>query len=79
LFEDDPEAYQEALRKLLARLTEHNPAFAQQLQAVAQQANIQTGGVQGSVNVSGQGNVDLAAGVNTGTMTYHARADKDDQ
>ena len=45
---------------------------------MTQQANIQTGGVQGSVNVSGQGKVDLAAGVNTGTMTYHARDDDKD-
>lgn len=76
LFEDDPETYQEALRKVLTRLAEQNPAFASQLQTVAQQANIQTGGIQGAVNVSGEGKVDQAAGVNTGTMTYHARGDK---
>jgi hypothetical protein len=29
------------------------------------------------VNVSGEGKVDLAAGVNAGTMTYYARADND--
>jgi hypothetical protein len=75
LFEDDPDTYQEALRKVLARLAEQNPAFASQLQTVAQQANIQTGGIQGSVNVSGEGKVDQAAGVNTGAMTYHARDD----
>jgi hypothetical protein len=79
LFEDDPDTYQEALRKVLARLAEHNPAFAQQLQTVAQQANIQTGGVHGQVNVSGDGKVDQAAGVNTGTMTYQARHDDEDK
>ena len=47
------------------------------LQTLAQQANIQTGGVQGAVNVYG-GKVDQAAGVNPGTMTYHARADDQD-
>jgi len=76
LFEDDPDTYDEALRKVMTRLAEQSPAFATQLQTVAQQANIQTGGVQGSVNVSGQGKVDQAAGVNTGTMTYQARDDK---
>ena len=73
LFEDDPDIYQEALRKALTRLAERSPAFATQLQTLAQQANIQTGGVQRAVNVSGEGKVDQAAGVNTGTMTYHAR------
>lgn len=77
LFEDEPETYDEALRKVLARLAERSPAFAQQLQTLAQQANIQTGGIKGAVNVSG-GKVDQAAGINTGTMTYHARDDDED-
>jgi len=75
-FEDDPELYEGALKTMLTRLADRSPAFAGQLQSLAQQANIQTGGVQGSVNVSGQGKVDQAAGVNTGTMTYNARDDK---
>jgi hypothetical protein len=74
LFEDDPDTYQEALRKVLARLAEQNPAFAGQLQTVAQQVNIQAGGVHGTVNVSG-GKVDQAAAVNQGTMTYNTRDD----
>jgi|SRR5215213_9273983 len=77
-FEDEPDDYREALERKLLRLAETNPAFAQQLQTVAQQANIQTGGVQGSVNVSGEGKVDQATGVNTGTMTYQARSDDKD-
>ncbi len=77
LFEDDPDTYDEALRKVLTRLAEQNTAFATQLQTVAQQANIQTGGVQGSVNVSGEGKVDQAAAINQGTMNYNAREDKD--
>jgi hypothetical protein len=72
-FEDDTELYEGALKTMLTRLADRSPAFATQLQTLAQQANIQTGGVQGSVNVSGQGKVDQAAGVNTGTMTYNAR------
>jgi hypothetical protein len=67
LFEDEPDTYQGALEKKLTDLATRSPAFATQLQTLAQQANIQTGGVQGSVHVSGQGN--------TGTMTYHARDD----
>jgi len=78
-FEDDPELYEGALKTMLTRLADRSPAFAQQLQTLAQQASIQTGGVQGSVNVSGQGKVDQAAGVNTGTMTYNARDDDKDE
>lgn len=76
-FEADPDDYREVLEKKLARLAERSPAFAQQLQALAQQANVQASGVQGSVNVYG-GKVDQAAGVNTGSMTYNARIDDDD-
>jgi hypothetical protein len=78
-FEDDPETYQEALQKTLARLAERSQPFAQQLQTLAQQAQIQTGGVQGSVNVSDQGRVyGTAAGVNTGTIsgTYNIGSDE---
>jgi hypothetical protein len=57
---------------VLARLAERSPVVATQLQTLAQQTNIQTGGVQGSVNVSEGGKVDQAAGVNTGTVTYNA-------
>jgi len=75
-FEDDPELYEGALKTMLTCLAERNQAFATQLQTAAQQANLQTGGVQGSVNIYG-GKVDQAAGVNTGTMTYHAGKDED--
>jgi hypothetical protein len=69
-FEDDPDTYEKALQKTLARLAERSQPFAQQLQTLAQQANIQTGGVQGSVNVSDQGRVyGTATGVNTGTIS----------
>ena len=78
-FEDDPEMYEGALRTMLTRRADRSPAFASQLQTVAQQAQIQTGGVQGSVNNSGtiKG---AAVGVNTGTIsgTYNFGADKDD-
>jgi hypothetical protein len=78
-FEDDPEMYEGALKTMLTRLADRSPAFAQQLQTAAQQANIQTGGTRGEVNVSGQGKVDQAAGVNTGTMNYQARDDAGDR
>ena len=70
LFEDDPETYEEPLKKVLISLAGRNTAFAGQIQTLAQKANIQTGGIQGSVNVSGQGKVyGPATGVNTGTMS----------
>ena len=69
LFEDDPETYEEAMRRVLERVANRSEPFAQQLRTVAQQANIQTGGVQGTVNVSGQGKVyGPTAGVNEGDM-----------
>lgn len=77
MFADEPDTYQTALEKKLADLARRSPAFAQQLQALAQQANIPTGGVQGSVNVSGQGRVyGPATGVNTGAMTYNAHDER---
>jgi len=79
-FEDDPELYEGALKTMLTRLTDRSPAFAQQFQTLVQQANIQTGGVQGSVNVSGQGRISgVAGGVITGDVTYHARDDDKDE
>jgi len=77
-YQQSPQLFEPVLSKVLTDIATREPAFATQLQTVAHQANIQTGGVQGSVNVSGQGKVDLAAGVNTGTMTYHARDDDKD-
>jgi len=77
-FERNPQRYQDALAKIITDIAAREPAFAQQLQTLAQQANIQISGVHGSVNVSGEGQVDQAAGVNTGTMTYNARDDKDE-
>lgn len=71
-FEDDPDTYEEALQKTLARLAKERPAFAAQLQALAQQEGVAPGAIQGAVNVSDTARVDQAAGVNTGTMTYQA-------
>jgi len=77
-FERNPQRYQDTLTKVMTDIAAREPTFTQQLQTLAQQANIQTGGVQGSVNVSGEGKVDQAAGVNTGTMTYQAGDDRDE-
>jgi hypothetical protein len=77
-FERNPQRYQEALMRVLTDISARAPAFAQQLQILAQQANIETEGVRGAVNLYG-GKVDQAAGVNTGSMTYHARADDNDR
>jgi hypothetical protein len=70
LFEDDPETYEEAMRRVLERVANRSQPFAQELRTLAQQSNIQTGGVQGTVNVSDQGKVyGTATGVNTGTIS----------
>ena len=70
LFEEDPDTYEESLKKVLTHLAGRNPAFATELQTLAQQANIQTGDIQGSVNVSGGSSIyGPTAGTNYGTMT----------
>jgi hypothetical protein len=79
-FERNPERYREGLARVLSDVAAREPAFAQQLQTVAQQANIQTGGVQGSVNVSGQGKIyGAAVGTNTGTISGTYTIDDDDK
>jgi len=83
-FERNPQRYQYGLARALADIAAREPAFAQQLQTLAQQANIQTGGIQGSVNVSDQGKIyGPTAGVNTGEMsgtyTFNEKDDEDDQ
>jgi hypothetical protein len=61
--------YQDNLQRALAAVAERNPAFAQQLQRVAEQTNVaQTGGVHGTATVQGD-NYGQSPGVNTGNMT----------
>lgn len=79
-YQQSPQLFEPVLSKALTDIATREPAFAQQLQTLAQQANIQTGGVQGSLNVSGQGKIyGPAAGVNTGEMsgTYTFKDDDD--
>lgn len=55
------------------------PGFAQQLQTLAEQANIQTGGVHGEVKVSDHGKiVGGAFGVSTGEVRINVRDDDED-
>lgn len=78
-FEDEPDDYHEVLERKLTRLAQANPAFAQQLQALAQQAGVQGSGVQGNVNVSGQGKIiGPAVGVSTGSITGTYNINDDD-
>ncbi len=77
-FERNPARYEAAMAKVLADIAARAPAFAGQLQTIAEQANIQTGGVQGNVTVNDQGKIiGTAVGVNTGTIegTYTVRPD----
>ncbi len=77
-FERNPARYEAAMAKVLADIAAREPAFAGQLQTIAEQANIQTGGVQGNVTVNDQGKIiGTAVGVNTGTIegTYTVRPD----
>lgn len=56
-FQQNPTMFRPVLEDALRSLAVRSPEFAQQLQSLAQQANIQLGGIQGTVNVSGQGKV----------------------
>jgi len=68
-FERNPARYEAAMAKVLADIAARAPAFAGQLQTIAEQANIQTGGVQGNVTVNDQGKIiGTAVGVNIGTI-----------
>lgn len=66
-FERNPAPYEGALAKVLADIAAREPAFAGQLQTIANEAKIQTGGVHGEVvardNAKIQG---LMAGVTRG-------------
>ena len=81
-FERNPERYREGLARVLTDIAARAPVFAGQLQTVAQQANIQSGGVHGNVTISGQGKVyGTAVGTNTGPIsgTYHMSDDDKDE
>ena len=78
-FERNPQRYQDGLAHVLTDIAAREPAFAQQLQTLAQQANIQTGGVHGEVKVSDHGKiVGGAFGVSTGEVRINVRDDDED-
>jgi hypothetical protein len=69
-FERNPPRNRGDLERAMTELAQRSVPFAQQLQTLAQQADIQTGGMQGNVNVSDQGKIyGTATGVNTGTIS----------
>lgn len=76
-YQQSPQLFEPVLAKVLADVDAREAAFAGRLQTAAQQAQIQTGGVQGSVNNYGMIK-GAAVGVNTGTIsgTY---TDSDDE
>ena len=79
-YQQSPQLFEPVLTKVLADVAAREPAFAGQLQIVAQQANIQTGGIQGAVNVSGEGKIyGTAVGTNTGTISGTYNIGDDDK
>lgn len=75
-YQQSPQLFESALNKVLADIAAREPAFASQLQTLAQQANIQTGGVHGEVKVSDHGKiVGGAFGVSTGEVRINLRDD----
>jgi hypothetical protein len=69
-FERNPPRNRGNLERAMAELAQRSQPFAQELRTLAQQSNIQTGGVQGTVNVSDQGKVyGPTAGVSEGDMS----------
>jgi hypothetical protein len=77
-FARNPARYEDVLRKVLADIAARSQPFAQQLQTLAQQAQIQTGGVQGSVTVTGKV-IGTVTGVNTGTISGSYTINDDDE
>ena len=78
-FQRNPQRYAANLATVLNDLAERNPAFAQQLQTLAQNAGVQVIGVQGNVNVSGGTVNGAVTGVNTGSISGTYTFGKDDQ
>lgn len=76
-FERRPTLYGEALRHALTDIATRVPDFRDQLQRLAQDTGIQVVGNQGSVNISGEARVDVASGVNTGTITYNSGGNRE--
>ncbi len=79
-FERNPQRYEDNLARVLTDIAMRTPVFRQELESLTKQLDIQTGGVQGNVNVSGQGRIyGPSAGVNPGTMTgSYTFNDRDD-
>lgn len=63
-FERNPQRYADTLNRTVTSLAQRVPAFADQLQTLAQQANIQTGGVR----ISGGNIIGNVLDTNTGTI-----------
>jgi hypothetical protein len=72
--EEDPEDedYQAKLTKELGALAGRDPEARELLLQLVKDVQPLVGNMTGVVNVSDQGKVDQAAGVNTGTMVYKA-------
>ena len=78
-FERNPQRNRADIERTMSDLAARSQPFAQQLQTLAHHANIQTGGVQGSVNVTDEGKIyGPATGVNTGDITYTYNPGKED-
>jgi hypothetical protein len=79
-FERNPLRYTSNVERVLTDIATRNPTFAQQLQAFAPQGTMQAG-MQGNVNVSGQGKIyGNAFGVNEGEVhggTYNFNDQQD--
>jgi hypothetical protein len=75
-FQQDPQMFASVLEQAMKNLAEREPAFAQQLQRVAEQTNVaQRGGTHGSSVVHGD-NPGISVGVSTGTITQGGPAPK---
>jgi hypothetical protein len=71
-FERNPERNKDQLTRTLGELVQAQPDLLAQFQTLLHDANVQVGGVHGTVHVSGGTVHGPIAGVNTGTITYTA-------
>ncbi len=79
-FERNPARYEGALAKVLADIAAREPAFAGQLQTIANEAKIQTGGIHSEVTARDNAKIQgMAAGVNEGTMSGNFNFSDEDE
>ncbi len=78
-FLDDPEDYEDALKKRLTKLAENSEPFRQMLQQHANQAQQSGTQMHGEAKASGNARIGMAVGISTGNISYNPGKDNPDK